>query len=355
MLIYYIVLALVVVFAYAAQQYGATRDQLGNVKVNPKGVFVWCVALTFGFFAGFRYQVGSDWYAYYRWTHAHFVYYLKESWAEPGWKIIGYIATLFVDKKGAAMCAAAFITIILFNRTIAKYSSNYLLSTVLFFFLVWHGCFNGVRQYLAVAVLFAGHRYIYDRKFWKWVFVVAVASLCHSSAVIMVLMYFVADRKLDVKQVAILSLVTVVLYFSYDSIFELVGWLKDEEVDATGVYASNDVSLFRIAVNWAPVIFYGFIMQYLKTADKELNFYGNAILLNAMLMTAAMDSAYLARIGCYTNIYVVMAWPLMLKRFNKSSGIIVGFILLVCYAAYWYYDISQHADLNNFRLLFGNV
>ena len=355
MLIYYIVLILVALFAYAAQRYGATRDQLGNVKINPNGIFVWCTAIAFAFFAGFRYQVGSDWYAYYRWTHAHFVYYLEQSWAEPGWKIIGYIATLFVDKKGAAMCAAAFVTVILFNKTIAKYSSNYLLSTVLYFLLIWHGCFNGVRQYLAAAVLFAGHRYIFDRKFWKWALVAAVASLFHSTAIIVVLMYFVANRKLDIKQVALLSLVTIVLYFSYDSIFELVGWLKDEEVDANSVYASNDVSLFRVAVLWAPVIFYGFIMLYHQAADEELNFYGNTILLNAMLMTAAMDSAYLARINCYTNVYIVMAWPLMLKRLNKSSRIVFGLILLACYGAYWYYDISHHADLNNFRLLFGNT
>ena len=355
MTIYYVVLILVVLFASAAQRYGATRDQLGNVKVNPNGVFVWCTALTFGFFAGFRYQVGSDWYAYYRWTHAHFVYYLEQSWAEPGWKIIGYIATSIVDKQGAAMCAAAFITVILFNRTIAKYSSNYLLSTVLFFLLTWHGCFNGVRQYLAVAVLFAGHRYIYDHKFWKWALVVAVATLCHSTASIMVLMYFVLNRKLDVKQVALLSLATVVLYFSYDTKFSFLSWLKDKEVDGNSVYASNHVSLFRVAVLWAPAIFYGFLTLYHQAADEELNFYGNAILLNAMLMTAAMNSAYLARVSCYTDVYTVMAWPLMLKKLNRNSRIVFGLILLVCYGAYWYYDISIHEDLNNFRLLFGNV
>ena len=32
----------------------------------------------------------------------------------------------------------------------------------------WHGSFNGMRQYLAAAILFSGHRFIKERKFKEY-------------------------------------------------------------------------------------------------------------------------------------------------------------------------------------------
>lgn len=358
MSIYYVTLFLIAIFAYIAQYYLLTKCPIeGKDQWQTKNTAVWLVAIPLVFFAGFRYQVGSDWYYYFSWTHKQFSHYLSQSFSEPGWKIIGYIATLVVDRYGSAMFLAALITILLYIRTIAKYSTNFTFSVILYFFLTWHGCFNGVRQYLAAAMLFAGHRFVYERKFWKWLLVVAIASLFHTTAFVMVFWYFVATRKLNTKQVFLLVIIGIVAFLSYDRIFDLLSFLKGKTVDPESLYASNDVNLLRIAVKWAPVIFLAFLNMNSKSKqyDSEYNFYSNMILLNAIFMTVSMRSAYLARVGIYTDCFTLLAWPLMLKKLNRKSKQIMTVILLFCYGGYWLYDITSHAELRNFQLLFGKL
>ena len=357
MTIYYITFISIVSFSFLAQKFQTQGILKRKTYARTQSIWVWAAAAVLIFFAGFRYNVGSDWYAYYANDHQFFAENLKVDFFEPGWKIIGFIATSVVDKAGAAMFLAAFITIFLYVRTIADRSDNFVLSMIFYFLLSWHGCFNGVRQYLAAAVLFAGHRYIYERKFWKWAVIVAIASLFHVTAIVMIFWYFVATRELDTKQVVMLLAISAILYLSYDRIFDLVSALKDKEIDSESGYASNQVSIFRIIVNWAPVLFYYiFVSKDQKEHyDKELNFYMNMAFLNALLMTVSSNSAYLARVGIYTGCFVLLVWPLMLNRLNIKSRNLMTAIILLCYGAYWFYDIKSHPDLNNFRLIFENV
>ena len=179
----------------------------------------------------------------------------------------------------------------------------------------------------------------------------------HITAFVMVFWYFVATKKLDKKQVLLLGIIGVVAFLSYDRIFDLLSLLKGKIVDPESAYASNDVNLLRIAVKWAPVIFLAFLNINSKSNqyDSEYNFYSNMILLNAIFMTVSMRSAYLARVCIYTDCFTLLAWPLMLKKLDRKSQQLMTVFLLVCYGGYWLYDITSHAELRNFQLLFGKM
>ena len=66
------------------------------------------------------------------------------------------------------------------------------LSIALFVLLgTWQGSFNGVRQYLAAAIIFAGHSLILNRRFKLFLLVVLMAALFHISALVCLAFYFV--------------------------------------------------------------------------------------------------------------------------------------------------------------------
>lgn len=351
--IYYVTLVAIIFLAICAigvQNYNS--NLLCNSTWKTRNVFVWCIAVLLIFFAGFRYQVGSDWYAYYSLKHEDFRDILATTFLEPGWYLLGYISTLLWDERGVAMFFAAFLTIFLYIRTISKYSYGFLLSIFLYFFLLWHGCFNGVRQYLAAAILFSGHRFLYEQHFYKWLLVVIVASMFHTTAIIMLPIYWLVNRKLDTRAFVFILFIGLVLFFSYDKIYDFISFYKEKELNTDGVYMSKQVNFLRIFINWIPVFFYKVIVarKQKEVYNREVNFYANLILVNAVLMTAAMKSAYLARVGIYTTGFNLLAWPILLSFLNVKYRHIMYIFLFVFYGMYWFYDIYVHPDLNNFSL-----
>ena len=357
MLIYFIVLFFVLILSKNVKEISIVSDLNKNVRITNIN-FVICIILIFSFFSGFRYMVGSDWWAYYAQDHQRFSFALSKSKFEPGWNIIGFISTSIWNRYGVAMLIAALITNVLFIFPCYKISYNFTISILMFFYLVWAGTFNGVRQYLATAILFAGHRFILDKKLLYWGLIVIVAMLFHTTAIIMFPLYFIARLPLDKKQFILLLLFSLFAYSSYDLIFQLIGYYKEKEMILTGTkgtYLTSHINIFRILIYWVPVLFYYFFVypaQKIKY-NPETNFYGNLILISAVLMTAAKDSAYLGRVGIYTQCYLLLAWPLMFKIVKAKNRILTQLSVFFLYSAFWFYDILSHEDLNNFQLWIG--
>ena len=74
-------------------------------------------------------------------------------------------------------------------------------------------------------------------------------------------------------------------------------------------------------------------------------------LLNATLMTMAMNSAYLGRVGIYTGIYNTITWPILMKKVSPKNRKILIPLMLGLYAIYWSTE-ARGADLVNFHWIF---
>ncbi len=316
--------------------------------------YVWLITMILILVSGFRFQVGTDWGAYYYATFAdrYAIRLAEKPFNEPGTGILAWAARLFYRGDGYLTFSAALVTISLCVRTIAKYSPWFTLSMLLYVFTgAWHGSFNGVRQYLAAAVLFAGHRFILERRLGKWLAVVMLAAQFHVSAGLMVFLYFVAARKFNARQFALVIGIALISLFSYDRIFEMIELYKEKEVNRQDPYITLEINRLRIFIHWLPFAFFMFMRPYMLMT-KESNFYMNLIFLDAALMTAAMNSAYLGRISIYTNIYQLFAWPIMLKCLWIQSRRYVVSFLIILYGLYWYVEISGSGALRNFRWVF---
>lgn len=78
-----------------------------------------------------------------------------------------------------------------------KYSNNYILSVYLF---IASGChigwmMNGLRQFLAVSIIFAATSLLIERKYIKLIIIILIASTIHSSALIMIPVIFIVHGK----------------------------------------------------------------------------------------------------------------------------------------------------------------
>lgn len=326
-----------------------------NVSLSkPRKITMLLISIFLATVAGLRYGVGTDYFGYYKRYEL-----LKSSpmlfYDEPAINIIARVASYIFDDPATMMFLAAFITVVLITKTIYKNSDIYALSILLYIFMgYWHGCFNGVRQYLATAILFAGHSYIKERKFGKWCLVVCMASLCHITAVIGIFFYFYPQIKISMKNILVSTCVAFVGMNLYDYIFDMIEFLKNDTLDLTGQgasYLTNSINPLRIAVAWIPVIFFMFFRKYYDKNDDKFHFYMNMTILHAIFMTTAIKSTYLGRIEIYTGLYNTITWPLLLRKVEPSSKKIMVLFMLIGYAIYWCFEISGES-LVDFQWIF---
>lgn len=310
------------------------------------------------FVAGFRWRVGTDYWTYsslYS-TYKTEVLTSIKTFDEPGIRVVSYVSSLIYDDYAMMFLISSIITIGLFVWTYYRYSDAFFISILLYIFgHGWTGSFNGVRQYIASAILFSGHKYILEKKIWKYLLIVFLASLFHISAAPMILLYFVPQANINKKRIIILLIMTIILFFSYDAIFQVINEvfisLGRETIVGNGAYSTQNINPLRILVMIAPAFLYYFITPKSRLNSKDF-FYINMIIINATIFLISINSAYLARFALYTTPYIPIGFPIIFKGVNKKITLNILYFSLVLYLFYWGYDVMITPNLRNFQWIF---
>ena len=211
----------------------------------------------------------------------------------------------------------------------------------------WHGSFNGVRQYLAATVIMIGHRYMLDKKFVKYAISVFIAYCFHSSAIVMIVPYFVMRGKINYRNIFLLALGTLLVSSNYDTLFSFIGAIKDKEV-VMDTYATASVNILRVLANCAPAVL-AVALYIKKDPTPEQTFYINGLIINAAAMIAAANSTYLARIGIYTSLFIPAGLPKLIRFEDKKMEKLLWVIIIALFAIFWYYEVSTYPSLNQFK------
>ena len=260
---------------------------------------------------------------------------------------------LFGGINGAITMGAALVTVGIFVFAIVKRAENFSLSIMLFILTgVFTGMFNGVRQYLATAILFAGHGFIIDKKPIKWLLVVLLASTFHITSILMFFVYFICNLKCSWTLVIMYLTLAFILLFTYEPLFELIGVLKQDEVNINDAYMSGSVNILRVAVQCVPLVLLLFLNKDKLNEDKEARFLFNICLLNAAIAIAAMNSPYLSRFWIYTSCFQILMYPKIFNKMGKEDRDLFILFLLFFYILFWLYEIANSSALNNFNWIF---
>ena len=328
-----------------------SRARAAETSAKMWAVLCGLVLITVG---ALRWRVGTDYGNYARGYRSWVEIPLAERGllGEPGLGVIAKVGAIFYDDYAIMLGLASVITTWLFVRTIYRTSDMFAFSIALFILAgPWLGSFNGVRQYLACAIIFAGHKFILERKTLKYAGLVFLASLFHVSAFVALLFYFVPRRRPTVISGAIVIVAALVISESYGQILEVAMTFRPESDFSTG-YVTRTIDPLRIAVAFAPIVLYLFVSEK-KNFKSEDFFYVQMLLINAATFLAASGSAYIARFAIYTLAFVVVAIPRLIPLdTSRAFRFTLIAVVTLLYAAYWYVETSATSDLANFRWVF---
>lgn len=302
---------------------------------------VFIVMMILSVTAGLRFGVGTDYSNYWK-LHSDYVSnwltYVKE-FNEPGLPVIAKLGSLIKDDYVSMFFLTSLITVSLYVMFLYSICDSFWLGILLYILTAeWQHSFNGMRQYLAAAVLLIGYKFILEKKFLWYLIVVAIACCFHTTALVMLPLYFIVNKRFTFSSVVLFILVALAIRYSYDFLFGFL--LATRENFWMSDYVIEGVKWQRVAVSFAPLIFIPFMPAKFKN-NKLTTFLINMCVFNAVFMFAAQNSKYLARVSYYTQIYVCAAIPRFLDIFEQNSKRFLIFVIVICYFLFWWIETNQ--------------
>lgn len=354
MTVYYVTIALVLYLSLLAQAV-LPKPSIGLDEAPPKRHLYWFFVIgastILALVNGLRFRVGTDYGAYAN-NYPLYARDLRESLgllSEPGIRAIAWLSKQIHDDYATMMLLSALAIVGLSVWTIARSSDSITMGLMLYILAgSWHGSFNGIRQHLAAAIVFAGHRFIVERRLVPYLLMVTLAGLFHVSAFAFFLLYFVPQRRLRAPALFLLLGVAVAALYSSDAIIAAIETVTED--DYTGqAYIFNQVNWLRIAVAVVPVALY--FLRAVDFSSREW-FYRNIAIVHAAVMVAVSGSTYLARFGIYTTAFLPLFIPQLVKFEDRGLTIVARLAVLLLFAYYWYSAVAPSGALNNFQWVF---
>lgn len=230
-----------------------------------------------------------------------------------------------------------------------KYSCNFVMSMFLFIassdYVQW--THNGIRQFIAVAVVFAATDLLIQKKYWRYFAVVLIMSSIHASALIMIPVSLIVQGKAwNIKTVFLTALSLIAINFSDITTGVITDFMAETQYGAeVGQFLETEgTNIFRVLVFCIPpVTALIFQKRLIHANSKILNLSTNMsiVSMGAYLVSSATSGIFIGRIPIYFSLYNYILLPWLVENvFDKRSQKLVYGAIVLCYLLFYYYQIS---------------
>ena len=271
--------------------------------------------------------------------------------------LTGFIKVIFKQDYVFYFFVLALIQTLSLVKIYRRYSIDYVMSIFLFIastdYISW--MFNGIRQFTAVTIIFAGTTWLLEKKYIPYILLIIFASTFHQSALLMIPITFIVSGGAWNKR-TIMLLIAALLIVAYVEVFtnildELLEETQYENVVSDWKSWNDDgTNPLRVLVYCIPAIisFVGRkIIRYEN--DTLINLCTNMSIVTAGLYLVSMVTSgiFIGRLPIYTSLfnYILLPWEIK-NLFNERSKSVM---LVALYSSYLFFYVYQmHFQSNLF-------
>lgn len=354
--------AIAFVFARAAVVQGGDKNgRVGGTNESSAKVLVFLTFLTFAIFMGFRYISAevNDEYVYRNRVLAMVDVSLGSALSGEK-EIINVLlnwvtAQIFPGESQWIIVTYSLITFGAFIYCIYSFCDNFEFGISLLILLnIVNVCFNTTQQMAAVAVSMIGIPFVYKQKFIKYAIVIAIATMIHISAIILIAVYFIANMKpWSTKFIGVAAgFVVVMAVFNQiaPNFFNSLGVLEEY-----GSSYGDGVKTITVLVAFVPLGFAFYMKRYFPSDDEQLNCGINMSLVYAMIYLVSTQNKYVARCAMYIQPYIIVLYTRAMSYLKKENmSTLAYFVLYFGYGATFIYFTKEerYRFVSPFSLLF---
>lgn len=283
-----------------------------------------------------------------------FSYISELSWSnlaytniEKGYVLLNKILSLFIHTPHNFIVAMGIIIVPPFCYFIGKYSKKPWLSYLMFITMeFWGNSFYIYRQYIAFIILLFSLKYVLQRKLVKFCICVLIACMFHITAVVFFVIYFIGNKKINIKYIFIFTFITFFVAVFNKQIFLLL-WSYARIKYEIGFIGGLHYLLVLIFM----VIFtLGFSGRLSK--DPKHILMTNMLLLAAMLQILSLNMTLLVRLVSYFSVSAIIIIPNIMHNIldnnkNQNYKFIIEFIVVILLLL-WYINNLQGYWVSNY-------
>ena len=239
----------------------------------------------------------------------------------------------------------SFITIVPILYFYFNYSGDLKFAFLLFVLSgCWEHSLNGLRQYLACAIMLMALSLLYKRKWYLYIPIVILAAQIHTSAYIFIVVYFIANKPAWGKFTKIMLVIGLFLLVTYPVTGSFMNNLFVENTDYGEKYNTSEfnysINIIRVAVMSVPIMVSFLNRKNMIGKYKYYDIVFNMSLLCAMCTLIGLLSAVYARLNIYFDLFnlILLVWNIndMIKQERYKW---IKYACIVCFIAYFLYQM----------------
>lgn len=335
-------------------------DKYGN-KVNK--ILIFCAISILTLLAAFRDRtIGDDvvGYALHSFQSAAqvsdingFISYHINAAQEVGYRFFVFICTkLFNSLSGVLFGTALLINggvIIGLYRVREHLSMSF--AVLSYCFLFYQETYNIMRQWIAMAIIIFGVVYIIERKLPQYCVTVAVAALFHITAVIGLVLYFIAEivrRKKSTKWQILVAAASLLCLLNFGFIVEFAigrGWIDSRYI----YYATGEALAFSLPmtiVRIPPIALCAVLYTHLNRKDEFHKVWFLFLIIDLIISQLHSIMDYAQRLGAYFTIAQIFELSLAVgdgkvKQRALVKTAVMAYLLMYWYVYYIYFNFNH--------------
>ena len=287
-----------------------------------------CIMAVMPFFivSAFRYDIGTDYTRRYVFDYNRTLQGIDVPNLEILFKVIMKFCIIFTEEPYLMFAITSAIIVGFILGTSFSKSKDKILSVCIFllggFFF---DSLNIMRQYMAMSLIFFGYQFLLKSKRWYLAYVVTVilATLIHSSAIIMLILVFLT-RKMLVSWKWVLPTCVIVVLLN-ENLMNIIGFFVQNtkfEAYLTGKFAQGEFSYLFVAEN---LVIY-LIMMYIYAKNKKMDniqtqdiLFLNIQALALIVMVLGSVHMLFIRIALYFSIFQVISVPYYISKIPNEK------------------------------------
>lgn len=334
---------------YIFISHGKVVKKSSNV-INKKGInrisfAVFIAALPPAFIAAFRYMVGTDYFVTYYTGFYRILDGSKVDKFEFGYYWLNRLIQLFTDNAFVLFFVTGVLFVGVVYKTIEEESINIPLSILLFMFTRYYFVgMNGVRQFIAIAILTYSIKYVIKEDVTKFLLCVFFACSFHYTSIIFVFVYFIARLEVPKRRLVSWTIIDVV-FFSFGTTFIiniLQGTKYGRYIEKFSI-AGENFTLLTIIINLILVcIAYEDYLE--RKEDKRYRVYLNIQLFAFWISLVLRAIPLMERLYWFFSFPIIITFPYFLQGKTKLKKKIYKYFVLLIFLVYMVYDIGVLGD-----------
>ena len=269
---------------------------------------------------------------------------------DPGFSIyLAIIKKIFGSSYTPFLFISALIQGLAVTFFFRKYSSQFMISMFIFIasteYFSW--MFNGLRQFLAVAIALIAFRFLFEKKYIPYVLLILLASTIHLTAIILLPVAFIVNsRPWSIRVFIVLGIAIFALIATNQFTDFLNSSLQDTQYSDSVEYWQQEhfggTNPLRVLVQIVPTVI-AFVgrRKLAENSNRIIDISINMSVVSAAIWLVSMVTSgiHIGRLPIYVSLFNNILLPYEIQiLFNEKDQRIVKIAMVVLYLAFSYYQ-----------------